>query len=63
MWERIRKHELMGVTQISWNLYQMKTFFRWNNPAKFFFQNVYGSKDIADQRICKMQAQNLLTRI
>ena len=63
MQERIRKHGVMGVIEISWNLYQMKTFCRWNNPAKFFCQNMYSSKDFTDQRMYKMKTQNLLTII
>ena len=53
----------MGVNQISWNLNQMKTLVRWNNPTKFFCPNIYSSEDIADQRMYKIQTQNLLTTI
>ena len=38
----------------------MKTFVRWNNPIKLFCPNIYGSEDITDQRMYKMQMQNLL---
>ena len=40
-----------------------KNLVRWNNPTKFFGPNIYNSKNIADQRMYKMQTQNLLTRL
>ena len=39
----------------------MKTFARWNNPAKFFCQNIVGSEDFADQRIYTQNANREFT--